>query len=227
MDADDAARTTCASARLVPSADLFMRASASPSASETNITAAHHRRTDAVRRQGRRCLARRQEGRLRHARSADQRTSRPEEPAVLAHLRICASRPTTCTGDRPGHRSGSADGQRRLAALPARRPHRVLHHPPDAVDRRILLDEGKPQFAAQNEDAQEPAFVLQVMNADGTGMHQISFNQSHDRDADRARRAAASCGPAGTTRPGKDAMHLYSSNPDGTDLQLTTAPTAT
>ena len=47
----------------------------------------------------------------------------------------------------------------------------------------ILLDEGKPQFAAQDEARQEPGFVLEVMNADGTGLHQISFNQSHDRDA--------------------------------------------
>src|SRR6185437_6605940 len=46
----------------------------------------------------------------------------------------------------------------------------------------ILLDEGKPQFAAQDEANTEPAFVLHVMNADGTGIHQISFNQSHDRD---------------------------------------------
>ena len=46
----------------------------------------------------------------------------------------------------------------------------------------ILLDEGKPQFEAQDEDRQEPAFVLHVMNADGSDIHQISFNQSHDFD---------------------------------------------
>src|SRR5262249_16088556 len=46
----------------------------------------------------------------------------------------------------------------------------------------ILLDENKPQFAAQDEDDNEPAFLLHVMNADGTDIHQISFNQSHDRD---------------------------------------------
>ena len=33
----------------------------------------------------------------------------------------------------------------------------------------ILLDEGKPQFSAQDEARQEPAFVLDVINADGTG----------------------------------------------------------
>ena len=83
----------------------------------------------------------------------------------------------------------------------------------------ILLDEKKPQFAAQDEARQEPAFVLEVMNADGTGVHQISFNQSHDRDA-----TVLANGRVLWTRwdhaPGKDAMHLYSANPDGTDLQL-------
>src|SRR5665213_1050631 len=46
----------------------------------------------------------------------------------------------------------------------------------------ILLDEGKPQFIAQDEANTEPAFVLHVMNGDGTNIHQISFNQSDDRD---------------------------------------------
>ncbi len=47
----------------------------------------------------------------------------------------------------------------------------------------VLLDEGKPQYEAQNEDRTEAAFVLHVMNADGTNIRQISFNQSNDRDA--------------------------------------------
>jgi hypothetical protein len=83
----------------------------------------------------------------------------------------------------------------------------------------ILLDEGKPQFTAQDEAKTEPAFVLHVMNADGTGVHQISFNQSHDRDP-----TVLANGRILWSRwdhaPGKDGMHLYSSNPDGTDTQL-------
>ncbi len=88
----------------------------------------------------------------------------------------------------------------------------------------ILLDEGKPQFSAQDEARQEPAFVLEVMNADGTfgadPLHpQLSFNQSHDRDA-----TVLANGRVLWSRwdhaPGKDAMHLYSANPDGTDLEL-------
>ncbi len=48
----------------------------------------------------------------------------------------------------------------------------------------VLLNEGKPEFEGQTEASlDESAFVLHVMNADGTGMHQITYNQSHDIDA--------------------------------------------
>ena len=84
----------------------------------------------------------------------------------------------------------------------------------------ILLDEGKPQFAGQDEDNREPAFVLHVMNADGSDIHQISFNQSHDRDP-----SVLSSGKVIFTRwshalghPSQ--MDLYQMNPDGTDLEL-------
>lgn len=83
----------------------------------------------------------------------------------------------------------------------------------------ILLDEGKPQFEAQDESRDEPAFVLHVMNADGSNIHQISFNQSHDLDP--------SILPDGRilfTRwdhaPGHDEFNLYMVGPDGTGLQL-------
>lgn len=83
----------------------------------------------------------------------------------------------------------------------------------------VLLDEGKPQFEAQDEDRTEPGFVLHVISADRTEFHQIEFNQSHDRDA-----TVLANGRILFTRwdhaPGKDGMHLYTSNPDGTDLQL-------
>jgi hypothetical protein len=85
----------------------------------------------------------------------------------------------------------------------------------------ILLDEGKPQFIAQDEASTEPAFVLHVIDTGGSGgsIHQISFNQSHDRDP-----TVLANGRVMWTRwddaPGKDGMHLYSANPDGTDVQL-------
>ena len=83
----------------------------------------------------------------------------------------------------------------------------------------VLLDEGKPQFEAQTEDRREPAFLLHVMNADGGGIHQISFNASHDMDP-----VVLTNGRILWSRwdraPGRDGIHLYSSNPDGSDEQL-------
>ena len=83
----------------------------------------------------------------------------------------------------------------------------------------ILLDEGKPQFPALEETRNEFAFVLHVMNADGSDIHQISFNQSHDLDP-----IVLSNGRIAFTRwdnmGRSDDMHLFTVNPDGTDLQL-------
>ena len=86
------------------------------------------------------------------------------------------------------------------------------------TSKAVLIDEGKPQFSAQDEDQNEHAFVLHVMNADGSGIRQISFNQSHDLDPDvlddgrivfsRWENASGS------------SIHLYTVNPDGSDLQL-------
>lgn len=84
--------------------------------------------------------------------------------------------------------------------------------------RAILLDENKPQYAAQDEDDNEPGFVLHVMDADGTNIHQISFNQSHDLDP-----AVLPNGRIVYTRwehhIDDNEFDLYSINPDGTDLQ--------
>ena len=48
------------------------------------------------------------------------------------------------------------------------------------TSRQILLDEFKPQYTALDEDLDAPAFNLHVMNADGSGIEQLSFNLSHD-----------------------------------------------
>jgi hypothetical protein len=83
----------------------------------------------------------------------------------------------------------------------------------------ILLDEGKPQFEAQDESRQDPAFVLHVMTADGGDVHQISFNQSNDLDP-----AVLDDGRVVFTRwdgaPGHDELSIYAMRPDGTDLEL-------
>ena len=83
----------------------------------------------------------------------------------------------------------------------------------------ILLDENKAQFEATNEARSESAFVLHVMNGDGTDIHQISFNPSSDLYG-----TVLQNGRVLFTRwdnaPGRDGLHLYTSNPDGTDTQL-------
>jgi hypothetical protein len=83
----------------------------------------------------------------------------------------------------------------------------------------ILLDENKPQFPGQDEDDNEPAFVLHVMNADGTDIRQISFNQSHDLDP-----AILANGRIVYTRweheIDDNQFDLYTVNPDGTGLEL-------
>lgn len=46
--------------------------------------------------------------------------------------------------------------------------------------REMLVNEGRPRYSALDEDEGVQALVLHVMNADGSDIHQISFNQSHD-----------------------------------------------
>ena len=83
----------------------------------------------------------------------------------------------------------------------------------------VLLDEGKPQYSAQDEDDNEPAFLLHVMNDDGTGIEQVSYNQSHDFDP-----SVLSNGQVVFSRwdnaPGNDQVNLYRMNPDGSELEL-------
>lgn len=82
-----------------------------------------------------------------------------------------------------------------------------------------LLDEGKPQYEGQEETRQEPAFVLHVMNADGSNIRQVSFNQSHDLDPtvlQSGKVMFSRWDGAGTV----SGIHLYQMNPDGSDLEL-------
>ncbi len=82
-----------------------------------------------------------------------------------------------------------------------------------------LLDDGKPQFAALDEDQAEPAFVLHVMDEDGSNLKQISFNQSHDLYP-----TVMANGRIMFSRwdgiLGNNQLSIYSANPDGMDLQL-------
>lgn len=83
----------------------------------------------------------------------------------------------------------------------------------------VLLDEGKPQFAALDEDRNERALVLHVMNSDGSDIRQVSFNQSHDLDP-----TVLSTGEVMFCRwdnmGNRNQISLYKMRPDGTELQL-------
>jgi Tol biopolymer transport system component len=83
----------------------------------------------------------------------------------------------------------------------------------------ILLDEGKPQFPALDEDRNEMGFVLHVMDADGANLHQVSFNQSHDLDP-TVRSDGKIIFSRWDNMGGRNAIHLYAMNPDGTGLEL-------
>lgn len=83
----------------------------------------------------------------------------------------------------------------------------------------ILLDEGKPQFDAQDEDRKQTAYVLHVMDSDGGNLHQVSFNQSDDFDPtvlDDGKILFSRWNHAG----GVNGIDLYTMNPDGSDLEL-------
>ncbi len=87
------------------------------------------------------------------------------------------------------------------------------------ASKSILLDEGKPQFSALEEERDVPAFVLHVMTGDGDDIDQITFNQSHDLDPSvRAdgKVLFSRWDNAGQTRD--NGVNLYQVNPDGTGL---------
>jgi hypothetical protein len=93
--------------------------------------------------------------------------------------------------------------------------------------KEVLINEGSvgenvQPFEAQTESGNTSDFVLHVMNADGTSIHQISFNPSHDIDAYLlpSGRILYSRWDNAPGRTGGSAMHLYSVNPDGSDVQL-------
>src|SRR5271165_766404 len=87
-----------------------------------------------------------------------------------------------------------------------------------AATQAILIDEGRPQYPAQTDNRKQPIFLLHVMNADGTGIHQISMNTNHDFAP-----SVLSNGQIVFSRYESingDQISLYRANPDGTGLEL-------
>jgi hypothetical protein len=203
---------------VVPSADLYMRATASPSAAETNITApltagaSWDVKDVDTSADGTRVIFA-----MRGPLALNQDPKKPPswriyQYTIASRMLAAVINPST-DPDPPTVNDVSPH------YLPDGRI--VFSSTRQTQSQGVLLDQGDPQFSAQDEDRTEPAFVLEVMNADGTGIHQISFNQSHDRDATvlangRVLWARWDNMPAA----GRNQMSLYSANPDGTDLEL-------
>jgi hypothetical protein len=83
----------------------------------------------------------------------------------------------------------------------------------------ILIDEGKPQFPALDEDRNEPAFVLHTMQPDGSEIEQIGFNQSHDLNPLVLDDGSVIFSRWDNAGPNNE-INLYRMNPDGSGLQL-------
>lgn len=87
------------------------------------------------------------------------------------------------------------------------------------IAKSVLLDEGKPQFAALDEDRDLPALALHVMDAEGTNIRQITFNQSSDLDP-----VVMADGQIVFSRwdnvAGIDRVSLYRTRPDGRSTEL-------
>ena len=83
----------------------------------------------------------------------------------------------------------------------------------------VLLDEGKPGFPAMDEDENEFAFNLHVINADGTGREQLTFNQSHDLDPSVMSNGQIVFSRWDNAGP-NNGIDLYRMNPDGSGLEL-------
>ncbi|MDJ0710028.1 MAG: hypothetical protein QNJ14_06550 [Woeseiaceae bacterium] len=83
----------------------------------------------------------------------------------------------------------------------------------------LLLDENKGAFPAMDEDEEEFAFNLHVMNDDGSSLKQVTFNQSHDLDP-----SVMENGKIVFSRwdnnMSNNQVNLYRMNPDGSELEL-------
>ena len=87
-----------------------------------------------------------------------------------------------------------------------------------AATQAILIDEGRPQYPAQTDDRKQAIFLLHVMNADGSNIHQISSNTNHDFAP-----SVLANGQIVFSRyesVNGDQISLYHTNPDGTTLEL-------
>lgn len=82
----------------------------------------------------------------------------------------------------------------------------------------ILLDDGKPQFSAYEEGNDTASFSLHVMKDDGTGIEQITYNQSHDLQPSVMQNGRILY-THWDQNGGLDNLSFYIANPDGTQVE--------
>jgi hypothetical protein len=82
---------------------------------------------------------------------------------------------------------------------------------------QLMTQQGMTDFSYLDEYERERATTLHVMNADGTNCHQISYNQSHDRNP-----TVLQTGEIMYSRwdhvGGRNQFSIFFTNPDGTNL---------
>jgi hypothetical protein len=202
----------------VPDADLFMRDRASPSAPETNITGRVTGDTDLY---DIKDLNVSPDGlRLAFAMRGPLQENMDEEDGptwnIWAYDIASDELQRVITSD-----TVAEEGQDVAPAYLAD-GRIVFSSTRQRQSKAILTDEGKPPFEAQGESSGESAFVLHVMpgeNAQLSDIRQISFNQSHDLNPTLLLNGRI-LWSRWDNAPGSDGIHLYTVNPDGSDLQL-------
>ena len=191
--------------------DLFLRSEASAAGLETNLTAAITGGTGDVRDPDVSPDGTRVVFSLRLPLNPKLKNDDPKQPNWHIYVfDVLAKTITQLTGDaiQAGH-----DISPRY--LPDGRI--VFSSTRQVATQSILLAEGRPQYAAQTEDRSSPVFLLHVMNGDGSGIHQITFNTNHDFAP-----SVLNNGQLVFSRwdTGGATVSLYRCNPDGTGLEL-------
>ncbi len=200
-----------------PGGDLFYRDLASPSAPERNITGAITQGMGDVRDvevsyDGTRLLFALRQPDIPNASPVDQNKWDIWEYDISADAlrRVTATDNTARAGEDVAPHY-LPDGRIIFSSTRQRR------------SRATLLDEGKTAFSAVDENRNEHAFVLHVMDSDGGNIHQVSHNQSHDLDP-MVLGTGLDSGQVVFSRwdnmGGRNAISLYKVHPDGSELQL-------
>ena len=87
------------------------------------------------------------------------------------------------------------------------------------IGKGVRVNESRGTFTATDENRQNHAFALHVLNQDGT-INQVSFNPSHDLYPIVLRESGKVLFTRWNHMGGRNDYSLYTMNPDGSDVQL-------